>query len=58
MPPPLEGYYDDYLVELTGDEDLANAKAWPFRRKMRAAFVLGFDTLVASWGMTKVARAV
>jgi hypothetical protein len=52
LPPPLQGQHHDYLVELTGEEDQANAKAWPVRRKMRAAFVLGWTTLVASWGNT------
>lgn len=58
LPPPLEGQRHDYLVELTGDEDQANAKAWPLRRKMRAAFVLGFDTLIASWGSSVFSAAV
>ena len=58
LPLPLQGQHEEYLVELTGDEDLANAKAWPFRRKMLAAFVLGFDTLVASWGSSVYSAAV
>ena len=58
LPPPLEGQHDDYLVELTSDEDPANAKSWPFRRKMLVAFVLGFDTLVASWGSSVFSAAV
>ena len=58
LPLPLEGHHDDYLVELTGNEDLANAKAWPFQRKMIAATVLGIDTLVASWGSSVYSAAV
>lgn len=44
LPPPLEVENEKYLVELTGDDDPANAKSWPFRRKLRTALVLGFDT--------------
>lgn len=58
MPPPLEVENEKYLVELTGDDDPANAKSWPFRRKMRTAAVLGFDTLVASWGSSVYSAAV
>jgi DHA1 family multidrug resistance protein-like MFS transporter len=58
LPPPLEAGHDDYLVELTGDNDPANAKSWPFKRKLRTAIVLGFDTLVASWGSSVYSSAV
>ena len=58
LPPPLEAGHDDYLVELTGDNDPANAKSWPFKRKLRIAIVLGFDTLVASWGSSVYSSAV
>lgn len=58
LPPPLEAGHDDYLVECTGEDDPANAKSWPFSRKMRSAAVLGFDTLVASWGSSVYSSAV
>jgi DHA1 family multidrug resistance protein-like MFS transporter len=58
LPPPLEAGHDDYLVELTGDNDPANAKSWPFKRKLRTAIILGFDTLVASWGSSVYSSAV
>ena len=47
LPPSLAANHDDYLVELTGDDDPANAKSWPFKRKLRSAAVLGFDTLAS-----------
>jgi len=58
LPPSLEANHDDYLVELTGDDDPANAKSWPIRRKLRTAVVLGFDTLIASWGSSVYSAAV
>lgn len=58
LPPFLEGESNEYLVELTGPEDSANAKSWPFRRKIVTAVVLGFDTLVASWGSSVYSAAV
>lgn len=58
MPPPLLGDPSEYLVELTDDNDTANAKSWPISRKMRAACVLGFDTLVASWGSSVYSASV
>lgn len=58
VPPELEGDHDDYLVELTGDEDPANAKSWPFKRKLVTSAILGFDTLVASWGSSVYSSAV
>lgn len=58
LPPFLEGEHDQYLVEMTGDDDPANAKSWPFRRKMVTAAVLGYDTLVASWGSSVYSAAV
>jgi DHA1 family multidrug resistance protein-like MFS transporter len=58
LPPNLEGQSSEYLVELTSDTDIANAKAWPFKRKMQAAVVLGFDTLVASWGSSVYSASV
>ncbi len=46
-------------MELTSDDDLANTKSWPLSRKLRSgAFVLGFDTLVASWGSSVYSSAV
>jgi len=57
LPPPLEVENEKYLVELTGEDDPANAKSWPFSRKLRTAAVLGFDTLVASWGSSVYASA-
>jgi DHA1 family multidrug resistance protein-like MFS transporter len=58
LPPSLEASRDAYLVEITGNDDPANAKTWEFSRKMIAAFVLGFDTLVASWGSSVYSAAV
>lgn len=58
LPPGLQGEHEDYLVELTGEDDPANAKIWSFPRKMRTAVVLGFDTLVASWGSSVYSSAV
>jgi len=58
VPPDLEGEHDDYLVELVGDDDMANAKSWPIRRKLIACGILGFDTLVASWGSSVYSAAV
>lgn len=57
LPPSLEANHDAYLVELTGDDDPANAKTWKFSRKMIAAIILGFDTLVASWGSSVYSAA-
>lgn len=54
----LAGQHDDYLVELVGEDDSANAKSWTFGRKMRTAAVLGFDTLVASWGSSVYSAGV
>jgi len=48
LPPALEAERENYLVELTSENDPANAKSWPLSRKLRTAGVLGFDTLVAS----------
>lgn len=50
LPPSLEAERDAYLVELTGDDDPADAKCWSRSRKLLTSGVLGFDTLVASWG--------
>lgn len=58
LPPGLPYDSKVYLVELTGDDDPANAKSWPVSRKMIAAAVLGFDTLVASWGSSVYSAAV
>lgn len=58
LPPPLVDNHEAYLVELTGDNDPANAKSWTFKRKLRTAAVLGFDTLVASWGSSVYSAAV
>jgi hypothetical protein len=58
LPPPLEADEKAYLVELSGDDDPANAKNWAFSRKMIAALILGFDTLVASWGSSVYSAAV
>ena len=58
LPPALEGDHNDYLVELIGDDDPANAKSWIINRKLRAALVLGFDTLVASWDSLVYSAAV
>lgn len=57
LPPPLDAKREAYLVECTSDEDPANAKSWTLRRKLRVAFVLGFDTLVASWGSSVYSAA-
>lgn len=57
MPPSLEANREAYLVELTGDDDPANAKSWTFRRKIICAAILGFDTLVASWGSSVYSAA-
>lgn len=58
LPPSLEADEKAYLVELTGDDDPANAKVWKFSRKLIAAGILGFDTLVASWGSSVYSSAV
>lgn len=58
LPPALTASHDDYLVDLTGDDDPASAQSWPLRRKLRNAAVLGFDTLVASWGSSVYSAAV
>ncbi|KAJ5264859.1 hypothetical protein N7505_007652 [Penicillium chrysogenum] len=50
QPPDLPGHPEDYLVDLAADDDPANAKAWSLGRKTFAASILGFHTLVASWG--------
>jgi DHA1 family multidrug resistance protein-like MFS transporter len=58
LPPSLSGKHDDYLVELTSDNDPANAKSWSLNRKLMNCAVLGFDTLVASWGSSVYSSAV
>jgi len=58
LPPNLSGKHDDYLVELTSEDDPANAKSWPLKRKLMNAAVLGLDTLVASWGSSVYSSAV
>lgn len=58
LPPDLDGEHGVYLVEITSDDDPAEAKNWPFRRKMTAVMVLCFDTLVASWGSSVYSAAV
>lgn len=58
LPPPLEADAKAYLVELASEDDPANAKNWAFSRKMIAALILGFDTLVASWGSSVYSAAV
>ncbi|KAM3078050.1 hypothetical protein ACMFMG_002648 [Clarireedia jacksonii] len=58
LPPSLPVDSSRYLVELTGDDDPANAKSWSFGRKMRTAAVLGFDTLIASWGSSVYSAAI
>lgn len=58
VPGDLPGEPADYLVDLTDEDDPANAKNWAFRRKMLAATILGFDTLVASWGSSVYSSAV
>lgn len=57
LPPDLPEKPESYLVELTGDDDPANAKSWTNARKLRTALVLGFDTLVASWGSSVYSAA-
>ena len=56
-PPPLPVDYESYLVELTSDEDSVNAKAWPLRRRLVCAFILGSDTLVACWRSSSYSAA-
>lgn len=58
LPPHLIGEQSNYLVELTAENDPANAKSWPMSRKMRTATVLGFDTFIASWGSSVYSAAV
>jgi hypothetical protein len=58
LPPSLEADEKAYLVELSSEDDPANAKNWAFSRKMIAALILGFDTLVASWGSSVYSAAV
>jgi DHA1 family multidrug resistance protein-like MFS transporter len=58
LPPSLTGSQKEYLVELTSDNDPANAQSWSFARKMQSSFVLSFDTLVASWGSSVFSAAV
>lgn len=58
LPPHLVGEQSQYLVEVTGDDDPANAKSWAFSKKMQTAAVLGFGTLVASWGSSVYSAAV
>ena len=58
IPPPLQAEAESYLVELASEDDPANAKNWKFSRKMIAACILGFDTLVASWGSSVFSSAV
>ena len=58
VPEDLPGKPEDYLVDLIDQDDPANAKSWPLRRKMLAASILGFDTLVASWGSSVYSAAV
>ena len=58
LPPDLGGAHEEYLVELTADDDPANAKSWPTRKKMVNAALLGFDTVVASWGSSVYSGAV
>lgn len=57
LPPALEADHSAYLVELTGEHDMVNAKNWKLGRKLRSAVVLGFDTLVASWGSSVYSAA-
>jgi DHA1 family multidrug resistance protein-like MFS transporter len=56
--PPLEDDHSIYIVELTGGDDPANAKSWSVSCKMHTAAVLGFGTLVASWGSSVYSSAV
>ncbi|TVY59640.1 putative transporter, partial [Lachnellula suecica] len=58
LPPKPSGQHNEYLVELTSEDDPANAKSWPMKRKLVTAVVLGFDTLVASWGSSVYSAAV
>ncbi|KAH6673311.1 MFS multidrug transporter-like protein [Halenospora varia] len=58
LPPELDGKREDYLVELTGEDDPVNAKSWTIGRKLKNAAVLGFDTLVASWGSSVYSAAI
>jgi MFS transporter, DHA1 family, multidrug resistance protein len=58
MPPPLAGDASDYLVEQTCENDPANAKSWPFSRKLRSASVLGFNSVVTAWGSSVYSAAV
>lgn len=58
VPDDLPGEPEDYLVDLIDEDDPANAKSWPFKRKMIACAILGFDTLVASWGSSVYSAAV
>ena len=58
VPEDLPGEPSDYLVDLIDEDDPANAKSWAFKRKMVAAAILGFDTLVASWGSSVYSAAV
>lgn len=58
LPPPLQAQAEDYLVELTADDDPANAKSWTIGRKIRCAVILGFDTLISSWGSSVYSAAV
>lgn len=58
LPPFPTGDIATYRVELTGPDDEADAKSWTFRRKMVTALVLGFDTLVASWGSSIYSAAI
>lgn len=57
LPPALAGKHEDYLVDLVGDDDPANAKSWTMNRKLKNALVMGFDTLVASWGSSVYSSA-
>lgn len=58
QPPDIPGHPEDYLVDLAADDDPADAKTWSFGRKMLAATIVGFHTLVASWGSSVYAPAV
>lgn len=58
LPPMLEGDPSQYLVELTSQDDPANAKSWPIARKMRSALVLGYGTLCSTWGSSVFSSAV
>ncbi|QSZ33686.1 hypothetical protein DSL72_005257 [Monilinia vaccinii-corymbosi] len=50
LPPHLVGDQSNYLVDLTDENDPADAKSWTFGRKAKTAAALGLDTFVASWG--------